>query len=155
MRVHTTTGTMFTRLRDVNSEKAGEVGVDIQNDNDCGVGIYVDQHSTKTAADDHPDAVVYLEIENGRPILRVWADINSEEPTHTIDLSGAHVNHRLSTFKGNLYYLDEEKVKHHLGAFEEQAETAVALEKKVLNQLWDDRLDAASCSPHFEYEIVG
>ncbi len=33
--------------------------------------------------------VIYLEMENGEPILRVWADIKTEEPTHKISLKGA------------------------------------------------------------------
>ena len=34
-------------------------------------------------------APIYLEIQNGVPKLYVWADINEEDPTHIIDLSGA------------------------------------------------------------------
>jgi hypothetical protein len=30
-----------------------------------------------------------LEVYEGKPILRVWADINKSDPTHVIDLSGA------------------------------------------------------------------
>jgi hypothetical protein len=33
--------------------------------------------------------LIYLEHYDGKLILRVWADINQEDPTHTIDLSGA------------------------------------------------------------------
>ena len=35
---------------------------------------------------DHPIA---LELYEGKVRLLVWADINKEDPTHTIDLSGA------------------------------------------------------------------
>ncbi|MFA5766319.1 MAG: hypothetical protein WC919_00150 [Candidatus Paceibacterota bacterium] len=141
-------------LHDISLESDAVLKIKVAVDGDEGLGIYIAGYSTNCAADDYEDAIFYLEIQDGKPILRVWADINQEEPTHTIDLSGANVNRRLTRFKGNLYYLDEEKAKHHLGSFEEQAETAVALERKVLDNLWDDRLDAASCSPHFEYEIV-
>jgi hypothetical protein len=32
-------------------------------------------------------AIVYVDIKAGKPVLVVYGDINSEEPTHTIDLS--------------------------------------------------------------------
>jgi hypothetical protein len=144
--------TTYDEIRDVN-DAAKFTKVRVQNDANIGIGVWIDGYSTHTATSDDPDAVFYLEIQDGKPFLRVWADINSEEPTHTIDLSGARVNCRLSTFKGNLYYYDRE-VKRHLASFEEQAINATLLERKVLDKYWDDRLDAASCSPHFEYEVV-
>jgi hypothetical protein len=145
--------TMNCDVRDVN-DAAKLTNLRVCNDAQIGLGVWIDGYSTHTAADDDPDAVLYLEIQDGKPVLRIWADINSEEPTHTIDLSGAHINCRLTTFKGTLYYVDDERVKHVLVTFEEQAENATALEKAMLDKHWDDRLDAASCAPHFEYEIV-
>ena len=41
---------------------------------------------TMTEGHGRPIVIEYYE---GRLVLRVWADINSEEPTHVIDLSGA------------------------------------------------------------------
>lgn len=35
------------------------------------------------------DSAVYLEFFEGKWWLRVWSDINQEDPTHTIDMSGA------------------------------------------------------------------
>lgn len=35
------------------------------------------------------DSAIYLEYYNGKWWLRVWADINQEDPTHSIDMSGA------------------------------------------------------------------
>jgi hypothetical protein len=35
------------------------------------------------------DSPIYLELFEGKWWLRVWADINQEDPTHTIDMSGA------------------------------------------------------------------
>jgi hypothetical protein len=32
---------------------------------------------------------IYIEIVDGKPIVAIWTDINSEEPTHIIDLSSA------------------------------------------------------------------
>ena len=154
MRTHNTSSMMNCDIRDVN-DAAKFTKLRAVCDAEVGLGVWIDGYSTQTAADEDPDAIVYLEIEDGKPILRVWADINSEEPTHTIDLSDAHTGRRKTTFKGNLYYLDEEKVKHHLASFEWLAATAADLEREILDQYWDARLDAASCSPHFEYEIVG
>ena len=145
--------TTFCELKDVH-DSSKSIDVKVCCSDHAGVGIWVDSHSTKTAPNDDPDAIVYLEVEDGRPILRVWADINSEEPTHVIDLSGAHVSRRLSIFKGNLYYYDDGEVKHHLISFEEEAENATLLERKVLDKHWDERLIGGGCSPHFEYEVI-
>ena len=35
------------------------------------------------------DSAIYLEHYQGKWVLRVWADINQEDPTHVIDMSGA------------------------------------------------------------------
>ena len=35
------------------------------------------------------DSPIYLEYYEGKWWLRVWADINQEDPTHSIDMSGA------------------------------------------------------------------
>jgi hypothetical protein len=122
-----------------------------QEGDDAGLSISLSDHSTKTSADGFDDAVVYLEIYDGKPVLRVWADINSEEPTHVIDLSGAHISKRHDVYKGTLYYADEEG-KHILDSFEVHAETKDDAKKKVMDDLWDPRLDSASCVPHFEFE---
>ena len=89
-----------------------------------------------------------------RTNLYVWADINSEDPTHVIDLSGAHINRRLVTFKGHYYAKDDAGAKTLITAFEMKAINANDLERKLLDEFWDARLDAASCVPWPEYEIV-
>jgi len=40
-------------------------------------------------------AIAYIEFYEGKYTLRVWADINQEDPTHSIDLSGAYESERL------------------------------------------------------------
>ena len=35
------------------------------------------------------DSAIYLEYYEGKWWLRIWADINREDPTHSIDMSGA------------------------------------------------------------------
>ena len=57
------------------------------------------------AADDQPigggtRSIVTFEIWEGRLRCLVWADINQEAPTHTIDLEGAKVGNR------DCYYCD-------------------------------------------------
>lgn len=39
-------------------------------------------------------APIYLELYKGKLKLYVWADINSEDPTHIIDLDGARESAR-------------------------------------------------------------
>ena len=41
------------------------------------------------ASADHCGFPVVVEIVDGKPLLFVWADINQEDSTHRIDLSGA------------------------------------------------------------------
>ena len=38
--------------------------------------------------------VVWVEFYEGKWWVRVWADINKEDPTHSIDLSGAMITAR-------------------------------------------------------------
>ena len=53
-----------------------------------GVELYIEGYGTK-AMPPGTSAPIYLEIRDGLPKLYVWADINSEDPTHVIDLNGA------------------------------------------------------------------
>ena len=79
------------------NDKAGEarpIGVKVHSEDNNGLAISLDDHSTNSAADGFDDAILWLEYEDGKPTLYVFADINSEEPTHKIDLSGAHINRR-------------------------------------------------------------
>jgi hypothetical protein len=142
-------------LADVNNQerKRALTLVTVQDDNSPGIGIWIDGCSTKTADNEEPDAVAYLEIQDGKPMLYVYADINQEDPTHAIDLSGARTNRRLTTFKGHFYFKDDTGAKTHVSAFEMQAVNANELEKMLLDKFWDPRLDAASCVPWPEYEV--
>ena len=49
--------------------------------------IFVEGMSLCGSVDD--DSEIMLEYYNGKWWLRVWADINQEDPTHKIDMSGA------------------------------------------------------------------
>lgn len=55
-------------------------------------------------------------------------------------------------FIGKLYYQDEEGTLHFMCDFTVAAPDRTTAESRVLDQAWDNRLDAASCAPHFEYE---
>jgi hypothetical protein len=63
--------------------KIRKVRVTIETQGVCiqpeGTGVY-------DGADCGP---ILVEFQNGKPFLHVWADINEDSPTHTIDLSGA------------------------------------------------------------------
>ena len=54
-------------------------------------------------------------------------------------------------YKGHLYYVDENRAKHHMAEFDVTAISREQAERLVLDEHWDDRLDAASCAPHIEF----
>ena len=41
---------------------------------------------------------ILIEVYKGKLLLRVWSDINKEDPTFTIDLEGARESARVSDF---------------------------------------------------------
>lgn len=88
--------TIDVDLDDVNSEQAATLHVAVKNEDDDGIAISLAGYSTKTSIEGFDDAIVFLELYDGKPRLLVWADINSEDPTHIIDLSGAHESCRVS-----------------------------------------------------------
>lgn len=58
-----------------------------------GIEIGVEGHGM-CAMDDDFDKIVMVVNVQGLPRVLVWADINSKEPTHCIDLSGAQLGKR-------------------------------------------------------------
>lgn len=38
--------------------------------------------------------VIFIEFENGKPVVYIWSDINSDEPTHKISLEHALESNR-------------------------------------------------------------
>ena len=77
----------------------------IHDTNECGslkTRTRLDQHSMSLyfdgygefTAENHHGSPVYLELYDGVLKLYVWADINQEDPTHIIDLSGAKESNR-------------------------------------------------------------
>jgi len=174
--------TMLTNLDDVDVNQPLKLCVRVKNEDNDGLAVSLDGYSTKTRVIGFDDAVIYLEMYDGSPRLLVWADINSEDPTHIIDLSGAHVSLRdanlkegvhplltrrirprrrdfsnqvlcgIKRFKGHLYWRDEEGELRHIAQFDEHAATQIEAEHKILDNHWSYRLDAASCAPHFVWE---
>lgn len=53
-----------------------------------GVAVNIPGYGTADMMPGH-GPVVFLEFRSGVPVLCVWADITTDEPTHQIDLSGA------------------------------------------------------------------
>ena len=51
-----------------------------------GIFIAVKGYSTFVGSD---DAIIHLEYYNGKMLLHVWGNVNSEDPTATIDLEKA------------------------------------------------------------------
>ena len=71
----------------------GKYTVKVENEG-TGLSLHLPGFGTR---DMEPGAgpVIFLEFVNGKPVLRVWADITTEEPTHTISLERASETRRL------------------------------------------------------------
>lgn len=81
------------------SESSDIKGV-VGNSYHAGLAVNAEGYGTFTsdgAAED--GAIVYLENDNGTLRLHVYADINSEDPTHTINLEQAKLSNRQEVAK--------------------------------------------------------
>ena len=58
-----------------------------------GIGIGFNGYGDKTSEDGEGE-VIFVDVEGGNPMVRVWGDINEEDPTHTITLEGAKESDR-------------------------------------------------------------
>lgn len=78
---------MLTRHTIGDAKSRGRYEVKVENEG-AGLSLHLPGFGTR---DMEPGAgpVIFLEFENGEPILRVWADITTEEPTHKISLKKA------------------------------------------------------------------
>ena len=54
----------------------------------------VEIEGLSTMTEEESGRVVWVEFYDGKWWVRVWADINQEDPTHSIDLSGAMITAR-------------------------------------------------------------
>lgn len=89
---NTTEQSLETTLIDADSEHAGKLPVRIVA-SPHGVSIYADGYGDFGSAEGH-GTPVFLELHRGRLRLLVWADINREDPTQDIDLSGSREDRR-------------------------------------------------------------
>ena len=53
-----------------------------------GVEIFFEGHGT-CCMQPGKGSLIFIEVYEGRLVMRIWADINSEDPTHVIDLEGS------------------------------------------------------------------
>ena len=70
-------------LQDAHSNTPGETAVTIKWSNK---GIEIHPEGTSTYDDGGP---IYIERYKGNIIVRLWADIDKQDPTHTVSLFGA------------------------------------------------------------------
>jgi hypothetical protein len=84
---NTTTQSVEITLIDADTEHSDKLPVKIAA-SPHGVSIYAEGHGDFGSAEGY-GTPVFLELHRGRLRLLVWADINREDPTHDIDLSGA------------------------------------------------------------------
>tara|TARA_B100000900_G_scaffold366696_1_gene342711 strand:- start:442 stop:681 length:240 start_codon:yes stop_codon:yes gene_type:complete len=54
---------------------------------EAGVEIFIEGMGTRCEQGGSP---IYLDKHDGKWVLKVWADINQEDPTHVIDLEKAY-----------------------------------------------------------------
>lgn len=88
-----TTGCDFT-LVDEMGETADDIHGHIDTSLDLGIALRFDGYSDVSSEDDI-GTPIYIEHYEGELIVRVYADINNEEPTHHISLAGAKNSARL------------------------------------------------------------
>lgn len=78
-------------FQDVEDGKKRVVGVEQESN---GVALNIPDHGEMCTVPGR-GPIVFLEFRSGVPYLLVWADIQKEEPTHTISLERANEKYRL------------------------------------------------------------
>ena len=81
-----TNQTTYFRLGDANDEGDNCIDGQVVIENSNGIAIHFDGHSQATG---HYAPIVYVELYDNSVIVRLYADVNSEEPTHTVNMDGA------------------------------------------------------------------
>ena len=81
-----------TTLRDAHSDHDGTQPIRLAG-SPHGVSLFALGYGDHGSAEGH-GSPVFLELYRGQLWLVVWADINSEEPTHIIPLGGAREDRR-------------------------------------------------------------
>jgi hypothetical protein len=69
-----------------NTERAKQIAAKTNDYPHPSLEVFIEGMGTCCTPDDSP---IYLEYFDGKWWLRVWSDINKQDPTHSIDMSGA------------------------------------------------------------------
>jgi hypothetical protein len=78
----------YSRGDEVGEAKLVSIRCESGND-----GVTVQHEGTACQCGDFPP--IFIEWYDGKPRVLIWADINDEEPTHIIDMSGALESNRI------------------------------------------------------------
>jgi len=81
-----------TTLRDAHPDHDGKLPIRFAVSPN-GVSLYAEGHGDCGSAEGH-GTPVFIELYKGELRVLVWADINREDPTHTISLAGARSDRR-------------------------------------------------------------
>ena len=81
---------IFDVIDDSNYEP---ITVIVRDNNNKEIGIVAKDYGLKNIPDGEGEVAI-IENRGGTLFLIVWADINREDPTHIIDLSGAKISNR-------------------------------------------------------------
>ena len=60
-------------------------------------GLEINFKGFGVATMDKGGGPVYIEVQNGFPVIYIWSDINSQDPTHMISLKGARLAAKAKT----------------------------------------------------------
>lgn len=58
------------------------------------IGIHIDGFGENTSSDDHAEPIL-IDLNNNKLQVFIWSNINDEEPTHKVDMTGARVEKRV------------------------------------------------------------
>lgn len=81
-------------IEDGSDPSPGKYGMVNISSSGFGVFLQPEGHGEKTSPD-FEGIPIMLSLDNGEYRLYVWSDINQEDPTHIIDLSGARESNRI------------------------------------------------------------
>lgn len=76
----------FTIVHHADDRKVHHGRVDVST---AGIEVFIDGYGTHDAAPEH-GAPLFIEVDdNGHPVLHAWAEIDSQDPTHKVNLASA------------------------------------------------------------------
>lgn len=89
----TYSSSIYPRLKDQDGDFEGVIGLTVTDNNGEHVCVAADSHGDHGTTAGYGEIAI-IELYQGKLRLLVWADINREDPTHVIDLSGALESNR-------------------------------------------------------------